>query len=485
MRPRTQLLSGDLIGRILREAFELLMSPGVRVGSAPVVELLQAAGVEVTDGVARLPETLVRKCLASAPRDFYLYNRRGEKAVHYGGDDVHFDPGSCCVQMLDPETLEARPSETRDLVRIVQVAENLPQFAAQSTAVVCNDAPSMIGDLYRLLVVLQHSDKPVVTGSFSAAGLQGMIDLLVADSGSAEKLRREPRAVFDVCPSPPLNWSEFGSHNLLDLAHAGVPAEIVAVPLAGGTAPVTLAGSVTQHAAEVLAGITLHQLAGAGSPVVWGGAPAIFDMRTGGAPMGAVETAMLNMACAEVGKHLGLPTHGYLVATDSKFVDAQAGAESARSAMLGALAGINMISGAGMIESLACHSVEKLVMDAESIASAQRLARGIEVRGDDVRGESLATAMFAQTGLSGEFLKLKETRALFRQEQYLPSAVIDRSARGSEPPTVIFARARTRVDELVSVYRKPSLAGDVLRKFQAIVEREAERAGVVAGLPGN
>ena len=485
MRPRTQLLSGDLIGRILREAFELLMSPGVRVGSAPVVELLQAAGVEVTDGVARLPETLVRKCLASAPRDFYLYNRRGEKAVHYGGDDVHFDPGSCCVQMLDPETLEARPSETRDLVRIVQVAENLPQFAAQSTAVVCNDAPSMIGDLYRLLVVLQHSDKPVVTGSFSAAGLQGMIDLLVADSGSAEKLRREPRAVFDVCPSPPLNWSEFGSHNLLDLAHAGVPAEIVAVPLAGGTAPVTLAGSVTQHAAEVLAGITLHQLAGAGSPVVWGGAPAIFDMRTGGAPMGAVETAMLNMACAEVGKHLGLPTHGYLVATDSKFVDAQAGAESARSAMLGALAGINMISGAGMIESLACHSVEKLVMDAESIASAQRLARGIEVRGDDVRGESLATAMFAQTGLSGEFLKLKETRALFRQEQYLPSAVIDRSARGSEPPTDIFARARTRVDELVSVYRKPSLAGDVLRKFQAIVEREAERAGVVAGLPGN
>jgi len=481
MRPRIQLLSAELIGRILGEAFELLRNPGVRVGSAPVVELLRLAGVEIEEGVARLPEALVRKCLASAPHNFYLYNRQGEKAVHYGGDDVHFDPGSCCVQMLDPETLEARPSETRDLVRIVQVAESLPQFTAQSTAVVCNDAPSAIGDLYRLLVVLQHSDKPVVTGSFSAAGLQGMIDLLAADSGSAEKLRQEPRAVFDVCPSPPLNWSEFGSHNLLDLARAGVPAEIVAMPLAGGTAPVTLAGSVTQHAAEVLAGITLHQLAGAGSPVVWGGAPAIFDMRTGGAPMGAVETAMLNMACAEVGKHLGLPTHGYLVATDSKFVDAQAGAESARSAMLGALTGINMVSGAGMIESLACHSVEKLVIDAESIASAQRLARGIEVRGN----ESLAIGMFAQTGLSGEFLKLKETRALFRQEQYLPSAVIDRSARGSEPPSDVFTRARTRVDELVSTYRKPSLPEDVLRKFQAIVEREAERAGVAAELPEN
>jgi len=203
--------------------------------------------------------------------------------------------------------------------------------------------------------------------------------------------------------------------------------------------------------------------------------------------MGAVETAMLNMACSEVGKHLGLPTHGYLVATDSKLVDAQAGAESARSAMLGALAGINMISGAGMLESLACFSVEKLVIDAESIASAQRLARGIEVRsddvrGDDVRGQTLATAMFAQTGLSGEFLQLKETRALFRQEQHLPSPVIDRTARGSEPPTDVFTRARTRVDDLVSKYRKPALSEDVLRKFQAIVaresEREADRAGV-------
>jgi trimethylamine--corrinoid protein Co-methyltransferase len=193
--------------------------------------------------------------------------------------------------------------------------------------------------------------------------------------------------------------------------------------------------------------------------------------------MGAVETAMLNMACAEVGKHLGLPTHGYLVATDSKIVDAQAGAESARSAMLGALTGINMISGAGMLESLACHSVEKLVIDAESIASAYRLVRGVEMR-----GETLATAMFAQTGLSGEFLKLMETRALFRQEQHLPSPVIDRNAPGSEPLSDAFTRARVRVNELVSMYQKPSLPEDVLRKFQSIVEREADRAGVASAL---
>jgi trimethylamine--corrinoid protein Co-methyltransferase len=453
------------MSRIVGEAFELLTSPGVRVGSPPVVELLQSAGVDVHDGIACFPERLVRDCLASVPRDFHLYTRKGEAAVHYGGDDVHFDPGSSCVQILDPETLQARPSLTADLVRLVQVAEVLPQFSAQATAMTCADAPSEIGDLHRLHVVLRHSNKPVVTGAFSSAGLPGMIELLIADSGSAEALHQRPRAIFDVCPSPPLNWSEFGAHNLLDLAGAGVPAEIVSMPLAGGAAPVTLAGSITQHAAECLAGIVIHQLACAGSPIVWGGAPAIFDMRTGTTPMGAIETAMLNMGCAEVGKHFGLPTHGYLGATDSKLVDVQAGMESARSAVLGALSGINMISGAGMIDFLACHSIEKLVIDAEAIASAQRLLAGIVPRGD-----SLATATFAQIGLSGEFLKLKETRALFRLEQQMPSEVIDRASRTDEQPTGAFARARVRVEELLQQYTPPEIEQGTMDRWDQILE---------------
>ena len=190
--------------------------------------------------------------------------------------------------------------------------------------------------------------------------------------------------------------------------------------------------------------------------------------------MGAIETAMLNMGCAEVGKHFGLPTHGYLVATDSKLVDAQAGMESARSAVLGALSGINMISGAGMIDFLACHSIEKLVIDAEAIASAQRLISGIVPRGD-----SLATGAFAQIGLSGEFLKLKETRALFRQEQQMPSDVIDRASRTEEPATDTFARARARVEELVAQYEAPSVADSVLSKWENIVSRESMRAGAM------
>jgi trimethylamine--corrinoid protein Co-methyltransferase len=476
MQPKLELLDAELLQKIVGEAFALLAEPGIRVQAADVVELLAGAGARVENGVARIPEALVRRALASAPREFFLHNRAGEPVVRYGGDAVHFDPGSSCVHILDPQTLRHRMTQTADLERLVQVAEMLPQYAAQSTAVVCEDAPQEIGDLWRLHVVLRHSNKPIVTGAFSAHTAPGMIDLLAADCGGRATLKAKPRAIFDVCPSPPLHYSDFAAQNLVDLARAGVPAEIISVPMAGATAPVTLAGAVVQHAAECLAGIVIHQLAQAGAPVVWGGAPAIFDMRTGITPMGAIETAMLNAACSQVGKYFGLPTHGYLGGSDAKILDAQAGMESASALLLGALAGINMISGAGMLDSLACHSAEKLAFDAEAIAAAQRVLAGIRPRGD-----SLATEIFAKAGFAGDFLKLPETRRLFRAEQHLPSALIDRGTLhsweqgGSQD---VFTRARGRVNELVAAYKRPELPEKLESEWKAILQEQTRSAGL-------
>jgi trimethylamine--corrinoid protein Co-methyltransferase len=474
VRPHLELLDRALLERVLSEAFELIEEPGVRVAPC-AVELLREAGARVQDGVAHIPEWLASRALATVPREFHLYNREGHAVVRYGSHDVHFDPGSSCLNILDSETGEARPALAGDLVRLVQLAETLPEYAAQSTAMVCNDVPQDAGDWYRLLLVLYYSAKPVVTGAFSGPSLRTMLALLALESGGEAALHAKPRAIFDVCPSPPLNWSEFASENIMELARAGVPAEIVAMPLAGAAAPVTLVGSVVQHAAECLSGIVLHQAARAGSPIVWGGAPAIFDMSSGTTPMGSVETAMLNVACSQVGKHLGLPTHGYLVNTDGRLLDAQAGMESGTSAVLGALAGINMISGAGMLNSLACHSLEKLVVDAEAIASARRLIAGIEPR-----GPSLATAMFAQTGLAGDFLKLKETRQLFRSEQHFPSNVID---RGGAATADLWTRAGERVEELLASYQRPPLAPEREEAMLAFAEREAAKHGL-SSLPG-
>lgn len=145
MRPRIELLDHALVERILDEAFQLIRNPGVRV--APYVfELLQSAGAQVENGVAHIPESLALHALNSVPREFFVLDRGGRPAVHYGGDNVHYDPGSPCLNILDCETQRPRPAEASDLIRLVQVAEMWPQYAAQSTAMVCNDVPQEIGD---------------------------------------------------------------------------------------------------------------------------------------------------------------------------------------------------------------------------------------------------------------------------------------------------------------------------------------------------
>ncbi len=482
LRPTLRLLGPELVERILDEAHQLLLDPGVRVQDAEAVRLLAAAGADVDGSTVGIPATLVERALATVPSSFALFDRGGTPAVRYGAGVVQFDPGSSGVNVLDPISGDHRPSQADDLVRLVRVAEMLPAYAAQSTAVVCGDAPAEIGDLYRLFLVLLGSAKPIVTGAFSPEGTAAMIDLLALDAGGRDALAARPRAVFDVCPSPPLTWTAFGARNLIDLARARVPAEMVSMPLAGGAAPVTLVGSVVQHAAECLAGIAIHQLASPGAPIVWGGAPAIVDMRTGVTPMGAIETAMLDAAYTQVGKDLDLPTHGYLGATDGKVIDHQAGLESGMGALVGALAGIDMISGSGMLDSLRCQSAEKLVLDAEGIAMAQRLVRGVATP-----TETLATAAVRAAGPEARFLELVETRRLFRSEQALPSSVIDRASlraweEAGRPDAA--SRARSRVDELLAAYVRPALEPAVEAAMIALVRSAGVPFGLHDQLPG-
>jgi trimethylamine--corrinoid protein Co-methyltransferase len=478
MQPNLFLLSNELVKQILDEAFQLLITPGIKVQSLPARQLLESAGATIDEDVevAHIPERIVYQALETVPHQFYLYDRDGIPKVNYGGNAVHFDPGSSGVHILDPDSIEHRPSYTDDLVRIIKLTEMLPQFDAQSTAVICNEVPKSISDFYRLYLVLLYSMKPIITGAFAIPTLQVMLEMLAIFSGNREALAEKPLAVFDVCPSPPLIWSNFGAQNLIDLAKAGVPTQMVSMPLAGATAPVTLIGSVVQHTAECLSGLTIHQLAKAGSPLVWGGAPAIFDMRKGTTPMGAIETAMIDASYAQVGKYLGLPTHSYLCASDAKVIDAQAGLESGMSAILGALAGINMISGAGMLDFLACFSLEKLVIDAEIVGMAKRLLSGV-----NTPTSTLATAMFEGINFKGDFLKQKITRDLFPKEQYLPSKVIDRdSIRGwhQDGSLDTLRRATNQVEQLLSKYQTPDLPPDKVQELNNLVEHHAKEAGL-------
>ncbi|MCC6751892.1 MAG: trimethylamine methyltransferase family protein [Deltaproteobacteria bacterium] len=474
LRPSLKLLPAEDVERIVGEACRVLETAGVLVENADARELLLAAGASEADGRLRLPERLTRTSLESVPSRVQVFDREGKLALDLGGDNVHFDPGSSAIHIFDAERGRHRDVTSQDLIAVARLVDGLPGYAAQSTSLVPGDAPAELGDRYRLCLALIHGRKPVVTGTFVKDGFAVMHAMLSAVRGGEGALREKPLAIFDCCPSPPLRWSDLTCQALMDCARARIPAELVSVPMTGATSPVTLREAVVQHCAENLSGIVIHQLAGRGSPVIYGGSPAAFDMRQGTTPMGAIETMMIDVAYAQVGKHLGLPIHAYMALSDSKCPDYQAGFETGMGAVLAALAGINMVSGPGMLDFENCQSFEKLLLDHDACTAALRLVRGLETRPGD------AVALIGEVVKAQEFLSHPHTRKHWRQELMIPSTLVERRTYGDwEGDGALYAHQRAQAEVKKRLAAPPSspLPEEAFRALEELMRAETRRVG--------
>lgn len=483
MRARLQLLADGDLAVMIGEALRTLERVGVKVENAAAAGLLLAAGATRRDGRLLLPESLVRAALATPPATFALYDRAGAPVAELGKGRTSFNPGSAAIYRIDGGSAAARcapgvrqPATTADLIALARLVDGLPGYAVQSTALVPSDVPDGVADRWRLFLALTHGAKPVVTGTFTRDGFAPMLAMLVAVRGSEQALRERPLALFDCCPTSPLTWSDLTASALVDAAKAGVPANLVAVPMTGATAPVTLRGALVQLAAENLAGVAIHQLAAPGAPLVWGGAPAAFDMRHGSAAMGAIESAMLNAANAQIGRSLGLPTHGYLGLSDAKSPDYQAGMESASGALLGALAGIDLVSGPGLLDYLLSQSLEKLLLDHEACRAALRCVRGIDCAAD---GHAGTVELLADLVQAGELLSHPHTRSHWKSELSLASPLVDRQSYGDwEAAGRETALDRARGELERRYFPGSPLAAELAGELAAIVAADAASHGV-------
>jgi len=476
-RPKLELLHRELVERIVDEAFTLLERHGVMVENAEALSLLADAGARVDRASQRVWPgcKLVEECLASTPATIALYDRAGERSFVVGGDEVHFDPGSAAVTLLDPGTEEERKAGTGDLIAFVKLVETLDHIHFQSTGLIASDIPAAVSDAYRLYVGLCLSEKPFVTGTFRVEGFRPMKDLLAAVRGGEDGLRRKPLAIFDACPSPPLKWSNLTAQSLVDAARAGIPSELISMGMTGATSPATIAGTLVQHVAENLCGLVICQVARRGAPVIFGGSPSSFDMRKGTTPMGAIETMMIDASYAQIGKFLKLPTHAYMALSDAKVNDPQAGFETALGAALGALAGVNVISGPGMLDFESAQSLEKLVIDDGICAMVYRLLEGVAQRDDPI-----ALGAFENFAPGMSFLSHPHTRRWYRQE-HIQAGLVDRDpyeAWVSAGRTTIVDKARADVLRRIEKYAAPPLSAGVRKELDAIMAAYGRASGV-------
>ncbi len=477
MRPTLRFLSDELLDRILSEARDVLRDLGVEIQNDAVLSLLADHGAEV-DGAkrtARIPDRLIDRALESSPPSFRLYDTAGNETHRFAGDNVHFTPGSAALHVLDCETNEIRRPVTADYVRYAKLMTGLGHIASQSTAFIPSDVPEKISDSYRLFLSLLYCEKPVVTGTFTIDAFDVMRDLQLAVRGSREELEAKPLTVFSCCPTSPLKWSDVTSQNVVDCAGLSIPVEFISMPLAGFMAPVTLVGTLVQHTAETLSGVVISQCARPGVPMLYGGSPAIFDVRYETTPMGAVETMMIDCACSEIGKRLGIPTQAYISLSDAKRLDAQAGLETSMGATLAALSGINNISGPGMLDFESCQSLEKLVVDNEICGMTFRMIRGIEPR-DDFPSLPRFEELLAEKHL----LISDHTRKHLREEHLFPGPAIDRANRPrwiEEGGHTLGERAHAEVEAKITAWEPTGLGDDVRSELIRRMEEEARSAG--------
>jgi len=478
MRPIVKFLSDELVESIIAEAQIILCRLGVEIHNDGVLAMLGDHGAKIDrdNHHAVFTDEIIDRALESASGPFKLYDVAGRQTHDFSGDNVYFTPGSAAINILDHGSDKARRPTTADYIRYAKLVSRLDHIASQSTALVPSDVHQNISDSFRLYLSLLYCEKPVVTGAFTVDAFNVMRDLQLAVRGSREALKAKPLTIFSCCPTAPLKWSDVTSQNVVDCAEYSIPVEFIAMPLSGFVAPVTLVGTLVQHTAETLSGLVISQLASPGAPVLYGGSPAIFDVRYETTPMGAVETMMVDCAYNEIGKHLGLPTQAYIGLSDAKLLDAQAGLESCMGATLAALAGINNVSGPGMLDFESCLSLEKLVLDNEICGMTQRMLAGIEPKEDFP-----SLPRFEELIRDRHLLISPHTRRHLKTEHYFTGPAIDRANRSrwrEEGALTLGDRAHREVEKLVADCRQSPLADDVKKELTRLMQKEAKRYGM-------
>ena len=452
MRPTLNVISDELIAKILDEAKRIMAETGMEIRGEELRKRLLDHGLKTDDnGRVLFPPDVVDKAIASAPKSFWLHDRDGKPYTEIGGNNVHYVPGSSGLKIQDHRSGETRLSNSTDFIEYARICDGLEHIAYLATAFSTNkDIESQVSDAWRQYMTLTTSKKPVVTGAFSEHGVARMVEMQQLFRSDREDLIAKPMSIFTITATGNFRYGEDSCQNLLDCVEAGIPIEVVPVTLMGLIAPVTLVGALVFHCVDVLTGLTMAQIVHPGAPVLFGGAPATFHMKAASSPMAAIEAQHLNVAYVAIAKSLDLPTQAYMALSDGKFLDAQGGGETFSSALLAAIAGVNSVSGPGMLDFVLTFSLPKLVFDNEVCGQCLHFVRELEVL-DDLPTDRLVADLMAEDHL----ITSPHTLAQWPQELYLTDPVIDRANRETWEETgskTLWERACEQVEERLANY---------------------------------
>jgi len=467
-----QILSEKEKSLIHRNAREILEEVGIRVRSKNIYDLLldAVAVAHKTDNVRLyLPVSMLDKYLGLCPRQFTIKDRAGNETVmKSGGATLYYTANATqYLRGTSRRITELGVNEFTELVRVADKLENVSGIVGTSL----KEFPPACRDFAGFRIAAQYSAKHLRPCIYTPKGAEAIIEMSdIILNGSS--LRDNMFFTLGYSIVSPLTWTETALDLFYRTRGHGIPIMINSEPLAGGTSPVTLAGSLAMADAEVLSGIVINQVIEPGRPCIYNsGFAHVFDMMTTLVLTGSPENALLQGAGAEMAQFHGLPSASWAL-SDSVMLDSQASAEKMLTALIHTLTKVNMVWGAGNIETSKTISPEAAVIDNELIGNCKRFADRFRVD-----KEHLALDLIKEVSFGGSFLESAHTLEHF-QEEIRYSGLLSRTNRSQWEKNGSLSmeeRAAEAVNDILAKEPDIYLTGSQIARLDAVQARWMER----------
>jgi trimethylamine--corrinoid protein Co-methyltransferase len=473
---RLDVLSLEEVERVHRDTLTVLEGVGIAVEAEPILGALGEAGARVDRDGKRVffSGDLVERSLEGIPRDLVFAGRRPGADLHLDGNQGYLTVDGCAAEVIDLDSGERRPSTKKDLELASRLADALPEIGLLWQPVSARDVPRRAQSLHELHGQLANSSKHIqMMTAVTAEAARGVVAIARLVAGGAEELRRRPILSAFQCSLSPLSYEGEALEAARVLAAAGVPCGFVVMPIACASAPATVAGTLVQSNAEILAGIVALQLLVPGAATFYGSCATVMDLRSGAAACGGPEDLFFQMSSAQLARRYGVPSIIGTFATGAKMADWQAGLENGLSGMASCLAGADLMCGAGLVHAARVFSLEQMVLDCETFALLRHLFSASTVTAEDS-----AVEVIRAVGPGGHFLGEAHTLANMRR-QWMPR-LLDRAswedweASGRSGPREMAAE---RIRSLLEAHEPEPLDSKLEEEIVGIIEAHERRTG--------
>ncbi|SDO68042.1 trimethylamine:corrinoid methyltransferase [Desulforhopalus singaporensis] len=304
------LFSDDELEEIHGATLEILEHTGVFVESEEALAVFEEGGAKINreTKIVKLPPYLVEDAIRTAPSKLFLAGRDPKNDIILEGGRVGFTTFGEGVKVRDIETGEIKAPTKEDVGNAAKLADAMEMVDIYERAVGAHEVPQVVGQLHNAEATFNNTSKHVTMGPFDGYQLEKIVEMAAEISGGMDKLQERPLVTFITCPVSPLKLVQDTCEVIMGSAKTGMAVNILSMAMSGGSSPVTLAGTLVNHNAEVLAGVTLSQLTQKGAKVIYGSSTTAMDLRLASASVGSPECAMISAAVARLARYYMLPS---------------------------------------------------------------------------------------------------------------------------------------------------------------------------------